>query len=731
MTTDLPTAIVALVHHAELNRGDWWEREIRRLISVAQWRMNVAATPADLDAELRDLFDLKILPTTLAAQLDVLVEQKDFMVLPTGEYRLSEAARSRISNRVQRNQLVESLLGVRFKEALTDQGIVPDDDMWPSFLADFMTPLLKELGAGAFEALVGVQDHPFDRARFTTFLARFPETQHAQVVAAVSIFLDPRVDQVRQFILGLLGAYLTTQAASLHEEEIAILNKARGSRPAFTLFLDTNFVFSILGLHEHPANETAAALLEVIAAASGHVDVTMFVLPDTLDEVQETLARIKERLRPLRFSANAMAALRPDQFGGVEAKYIEARSRDMGMSVDTYFDPYIENTTAMLKARGIKIHHAVIDENKDNQRMIDDLLREHQWESKRTLPPARRRRTYEALRHDVGLWHIVRGLRPRRVESPVTAGSWIITLDHRLMHFDRRQKSRMRAISLCLAPETFMQMLQFWISRSPKFDDAVLGSMRAFVCQEFDSETESVTLRIMSALSRYEGVEQMSPESVATLVADSALRGVLRRNENTADDVELVRDAIVRREAETQARLLATENLAAALRDSNEATSREKAALEERLAAVEAEREQLRDESGMLKASLDKATESLEDTATRLDRIESDKRHKANRRQRRRFVSLVASLAGALVIAGVVAGVGHVVAWKPLVFLCAIGLVLCYRLLLIGAHKRAAAFEEAVWLKKVLRPSKKVFAIASLVSGGLAVNLLWRWLQNN
>lgn len=178
------------------------------------------------------------------------------------------------------------------------------------------------------------------------------------------------------------------------------------------------------------------------------------------------------------------------------------------------------------------------------QDIIDDIMVQLEYERKRF---GERARSYDQLRHDVVLWHFVSERRPARVESPVEATCWIVTVDYHYLGFDefkRRQSNG--AIPLCLHPTSLIQILQFWLPRTQEFEEAILDSLRLpLLFQEFGDSSEKVTVTILETLARFENVAQMPKEVVGSILVNRALRQGLALEPDRQKQVELIRDAII------------------------------------------------------------------------------------------------------------------------------------------------------------------------------------------
>src|SRR6185437_7761206 len=129
------------------------------------------------------------------------------------------------------------------------------------------------------------------------------------------------------------------------------------------------------------------------------------------------------------------------------AKLYVKEAAQSSITAETYFGPYLRDLIEVIRHRGAELHNTRLDGYKTDQRVIDDLLHQQRYEDDHYKEKAK---GYEQLEHDITLWHYVQRRRPARIESPLEALSWIITLDHRLLAFDANKgKHNGQQIPVC------------------------------------------------------------------------------------------------------------------------------------------------------------------------------------------------------------------------------------------------------------------------------------------
>jgi hypothetical protein len=246
--------------------------------------------------------------------------------------------------------------------------------------------------------------------------------------------LNPKDPAVRSYILNYMNSFFFLEASSLREETLNRISILGATKPIFIVFVDTNFLFSILDLHENPSNEAALLLKELVETISEYVSVKLYVLPITIDEAKKTLIAYQQNLKSLRLTPNLADASHNMGLSGIVQKYIEeSRKIFSSLNAELYFDPYIKDLISIIRSKNLEYFNENIDKYKTKQEVVDDILGQMEFEKVRykTTP-----KTYEQMEHDMVLYHFARDKRPSRIESPADAKYWIVTVDFRFLGFD-------------------------------------------------------------------------------------------------------------------------------------------------------------------------------------------------------------------------------------------------------------------------------------------------------
>ena len=432
-----------------------------------------------------------------------------------------------------------------FFELVTELTDLDPAHVWNTFERRYLVPMVRSIGANTYKLLIG-DSAEIDGKHFEDMIGAFQPRYKQTIGDMIARFLDPKNDAVRDYISRLLHAYFCVEATGISDSLSKKLDSISTLPHRFRLFLDTNFLFSFLGLHENPSNPSATELHDLLTTLKqrANLQVVMYVTPKTIEEAKRALVAAKVGVSEVPLSANFTdVALRVGMSGLRQRYFLERKRRNTLLTADDWFNPYIHNFVRMSREAGVELYNEKLDRYSMRQNVIDDISLVMSNERKRL--PEVRRKPYEAVAHDTILWHVVHDQRPAYVETPTEARDWILTVDFRLIGFDSYKVKRGdTAFPLCLHPTSLIQMLQFWVPRTHEFEEAMLGSLRLpFLFQAFDAQAEQTSLAILSRLGRFSGNESFSEDAVMDVLLNEGLRNRIGRGRPYEEEIELVKDA--------------------------------------------------------------------------------------------------------------------------------------------------------------------------------------------
>ena len=201
------------------------------------------------------------------------------------------------------------------------------------------------------------------------------------------------------------------------------------------------------------------------------------------------------------------------------------------------------------------------------------------------------------------------------------------------MQFDRHKiNSGQTNLPRCVHPSTLIQMLELWSPQSQAIDNAVFSGIRSLLPEDFDPEAEQATVDILQALSRYENIDDLSEESIASVMMDKALRSRVGESDDFEKSMELVEETLLGKLEEARSEAGQKKNQVEELRDEVDRLQSQRERLKNEL---EQEKETRQKAIGEYEQKLDAQGQQNQRLRDRIDNIEQRARN--NRYWRRRF----------------------------------------------------------------------------------------------
>ncbi len=563
---------VVLLHHVELADAGWQERLLDQLVIAAVLSAGGPLSFAELISQVEAITGVPPAMDSMQRSLRRLLGSKLLLESSADHYSPSQTTRNDADSRRRQAEAMEAAARRTFESLLREEAdgfAAPEPWRW--FCDSCLQPLVTVLGARTYELLSTGPGGEDAHASVSRYLEAIPQEYRLGVQRAIDRFFTTAEVAVRQFVLANLHAHLLALAATIPAASLDALQRRLRSGVQLKIFLDTNFLFSLLRLHENPANDAAAELVALLGKIGGRVRVSFYVSPLTVDEARRTLTAYEARLSeiPLTPRLGGIVAQADGQLSGIALRFLNSiRASKRRITAREYFGPYLSDFVTVLRSHGIELYNENVERLSTSQDVVDDILEQQDFEQRRYGDKAK---PYEALRHDVTLWHLAAQRRPERLDAPLDAVYWVLTVDYRLLGFDAHKRSRTRAqVPICIHPTALLQMLQLWLPRSAELDQAIFASFRASLPQFFDSAAEEMSIRILRALSRYEDVDDLPAETITRLLVNQALRRRLSAEPEVTKQVELVRDAIVDELARARQEVEEERTKAAELSSANE-----------------------------------------------------------------------------------------------------------------------------------------------------------------
>lgn len=548
MVEQLPPQLVSLLNYVELNKTNWHDKIIQRLIISTIWIGCKDLNVEEIKVGLQDAFSINVDRTTLTRNIDSLCSNGELLRIEQQKYRISDQHLNKFVASLKETEDNEQKAKESFYSSVKQY--CPNQDpilAWSAFNQNLLLPLIKNSGARVYELVSASPKEMSNQQGITEYLLLFPAEDRDSMRMALLAFWNPKHSHVRSYVLRRLNAYFFLEACNLSKSSIEYITAAIVEPPSFTILVDTNFVLSILGLHDNPSNDAAKALMDLMHQVGQKVTINLCILPMTVAETKNVLYSHQITLSGIRLNPMLSSAALGSNLDGIAKKYIESNSQTkLPISSEEYFGPYISNLIRILSDKGITLLDVDLTDYKSKAEVMEDIISQKEFLESRVVA-SRKKRNYESLEHDIIMWHFVNDKRPTIVESPLQAQYWILTVDFHFMGFDTfKLRLLTNPVPICLHPSSLAQLLQFWSPRTAQFEEAMLGSLQLpLFMEEFDPVAERITIKLLHTLSTFENIDQIPQGTLSRIMIDEALRQKINCASDIQQEVALIKEALI------------------------------------------------------------------------------------------------------------------------------------------------------------------------------------------
>ena len=355
--------------------------------------------------------------------------------------------------------------------------------------------------------------------------------------------------------------------------------------PPVKIFVDSNFIFGLLSLHENPLNQVSKDLVK--CTFDNGIPFTFLYTDETLQEIERSLEYYGERLRGVLWTRETSRRAQRSRFiSGIEQRFhqLNAESPRNADLLLTQFEALPELLTSM----GFSLYDATSLIN--DQEQIDLY---HEYDS--YLKRRGRSKRYEVINHDVFLWRTVQESRTGRGRG-LSAGAFLMTVDYSLALFDRRKRYNDTEVASTIFPNQLFQLLRPFIATSEDVDDQFVET---FALPEFRAAKDDYGDVASLALKVINSYSEVSDEFASKILTDTI---TLEQFKAIGPDLAKVEQFVSNELARENSRLQA-----------------EKTQLETRTASVRLETETIKQQSK------ERETQLLQQVAEQVERETYDK----------------------------------------------------------------------------------------------------------
>ena len=408
-----------------------------------------------------------------------------------------------------------------------------------------------------------------------------------------AFFDDPSVTRAR-YVAQLLDGTFTFFALTVNDATAAYL---RDNLEPLKLFLDTNFIFGLLDLHENPMSEVSKELLIFIKDRG--FPYTLHYHERTLREIQHTVDAISHRLTQRSWSQSiSRAATRLPWMSGIELAYHKLNA-ESPLDAKVFLSKF-QHMEELLADQEIRIYRPPPNDNDVETKglLIAEYLRYVETRRPQSRP-------YEAADHDITVWLTLQRLR-KRGRSALDIGALFLSADNLLSRFDWNVLRKKDEVGTVVFPAQLLQVLRPYGTTTEDYDRKFV---EAFSIPEFrsaHSDYRETSGQVLSYLTTY---KDLSEETAVRILTNEMLINQLRGIEEASPEFqELVESALAsdnellieeaeaaRTEAEAErcAREFALEESEARIQEKDEEAKRLRCEADERVKAARAEEREL------------------------------------------------------------------------------------------------------------------------------------------
>lgn len=398
--------LITLIHFTELTESGWCESATERYIIATLWDLKKPVYSQQLKKEINLRFPINIKIHELELILEKMGKADD-IILHENQYYLSQQKIHEVQDSLIKASNLEMKVKNNFCARVVTQNIdLEPEIVWNTFIEIFLIPLVLDEGARVYDWLTGGKKATKSSLYVENFTKSFPN--HMETIKQLLFdFLNQEDPDINYYLLTYLDSYFLMSASGLPNKVLDEIATIREEALEFIIFVDTNFIYSILNLHDNPSNRAANDLQELISSLSSNIQIHLVVRQETINETLNSIKYHKERLTNTSYPPNLAEAATKIEISGIYRTFFKRVSESGHLiSAEDYFAPYENNLVTILESKGVNI----FEENKSSQsfeqmrEVTDDIESQIQFENTKHKDSPKSERN---IRHDVCFWHFI------------------------------------------------------------------------------------------------------------------------------------------------------------------------------------------------------------------------------------------------------------------------------------------------------------------------------------
>ena len=356
---------------------------------------------------------------------------------------------------------------------------------------------------------------------------------------ALQRFIRDATHPQRRFLANRMNTAFYLTVLTLDPDAKALAQQSVQGR---RIYLDTNFLFAVLGKSNLAEINSAHRLLDLTSSLGIELAVTRWTIDEVRKSIQSARLRAEQHMTRPEL-AQVMAAVTGEKGYG---HAFWADFHRTGMRPQDWFDRamHFEHDLKTLNVQEVNDGCAAIDADHERVNEYCALL-------ERFLGPARERHP-EVVEHDVKYRLLVERLRGEGHITFSNARFWYLTQDGQLPRFARLMPEADDAppdLPFCISPSAWVQIVRALTPRTEDYEETVVTLLTSPYVGFRPSVDQRAVREVVARMDAT--IEDASPELAIAVLQDSALvQAIINASE---DDVsERVREAYSSKARELQ-----------------------------------------------------------------------------------------------------------------------------------------------------------------------------------
>jgi NCAIR mutase (PurE)-related protein len=367
---------------------------------------------------------------------------------------------------------------------------------------------------------------------------------------AFSLFVKRPSAEQRVYLAGLLNTSFHMNVLTIDPDAGALVQE---SVAGHRLYLDTNFLYALLGLSSATEALSAGRVMELSRKLGYEIAVTPWTIEELRSSLRASQQRVQRNPLPRRELAELMVASSGGE-GFVRGFWIAYRDR--GTQPNDFFE-YFAQIETLLEEHDIRcIAEGCIAVDR-NQAAIDEQLAVLD----EFTSGFRDQRVRE---HDVKHRLLVERLRGDGHIRFSNARYFFLTRDSRLPRYAMAGPRR-KSVSMpfCVSASAWLQVMRAFIPRTDDFDQSLVDLLASPYIRRRGGLSPVAVEEVVGRVDQFEGA---TPKLASRVLADTALVNDIERAK-PADREAIIRDAFVMKAKETEQQLAEVERREASVRE--------------------------------------------------------------------------------------------------------------------------------------------------------------------